>query len=89
MTEPYNYNGVDMITIATPIVRDGQVKAVIGAYVSYEKLSDFEIDQSNYPSLMVYLYSDEEKIAFGSVSDEDIGKSLSDVTPNQEELNAV
>lgn len=89
VTEPYNYNGVDMITIATPIVRDGQVKAVIGAYVSYEKLSDFEIDQSNYPSLMVYLYSDEEKIAFGSVSDEDIGKSLSDVTPNQEELNAV
>lgn len=62
VTEPYNYNGVDMITIATPIVRDGQVKAVIGAYVSYEKLSDFEIDQSNYPSLMVYLYSDEEKL---------------------------
>ncbi len=89
VTEPYNYNGVDMITIATPIVRDGQVKAVIGAYVSYEKLSDFEIDQSNYPSLMVYLYSDEEKIVFGSVSDEDVGKSLSDVTPNLEELNTV
>lgn len=89
VTDPYNFDGVDMITIAAPIIRDGEVKAVIGADISYASLSNFEVDLTDYPSLVLSLYNDEEIMVYASGSTQDIGKSMSEFTPNQNELQAI
>lgn len=89
VTEPYEYNGVSMVSYASPIIHDNELQGVVMADIKVSNFDKVETTNENYPSMYSTIYNAEGMIVYDSESKEDIGKMLSEFTPIAEELAAI
>ncbi len=89
VTDPYDYNGISMVSYASPIIHNNDMKGVVMADINVSNFDKVETTNEDYPSMYCTIYNANEKIIYDSESKEDIGKSLSDFTPNAKELKAI
>lgn len=84
LTDPFNYKGTMMSTIAFPIMNGDQVIGVILADINVSNFSKIKTTDSKYPSMYVDIYTEGNMIAFDSISSDSIGKKLEDLIPSSE-----
>ncbi len=89
VTDPYEYNGVTMVSYATPILHQGSLKGVVMADINVNNFSKVNATNAKYPSMYATIYDHAETIIYDSEDSEDIGKSLANFTPNQGDLAAI
>ena len=84
LTDPFDYKGTMMSTIAFPIMNGDQVIGVILADINVSNFSKIKTTDSKYPSMYVDIYTEGNMIAFDSKSSDSIGKKLEDLIPSSE-----
>lgn len=89
VTDPYDYNGVSMVSYASPVIKDGQVRGIVMADIKVSNFDKVETKNENYPSMYSTIYNANELIIYDSESKDDIGKTLADFTPNADDLKAI
>lgn len=89
VTEPYDYNGVSMVSYASPIIHAEVLRGIVMADIKVSNFDKVETKNSNYPSMYSTIYNSAEKIIYDSESKDDIGRMLSDFTPVAKELKAI
>ncbi|MCI8666613.1 MAG: HAMP domain-containing protein [Dorea sp.] len=89
VTDPYDYNGVSMVSYASPVIHNSELKGVVVADINVSNFDKVETTNEDYPSMYCTIYNANEMIIYDSEAKEDIGKSLSDFTPNAKELKAI
>lgn len=89
VTDPYDYEGVSIVTFASPIIHNSDMKGVVMADINVSNFDKVETTNEDYPSMYCTIYNANELIIYDSEAKEDIGKSLSDFTPDAKELKAI
>lgn len=89
ITEPYDYNGVSMVSYASPIIHGDVLRGIVMADIKVSNFDKVETTSENYPSMYSTIYNAEEKIIYDSESKEDIGRTLSEFTPDAKDLAAI
>lgn len=84
LTDPFNYKGTMMSTIAYPIMNGDHVIGVILADINVSNFSRIKTTDAKYPSMYVDIYTEGNMIAFDSKSGDNIGKKLEDLIPPSE-----
>ena len=84
LTDPFNYKGTMMSTIAYPIMNGDHVIGVILADINVSNFSRIKTTDSKYSSMYVDIYTEGNMIAFDSKSSDNIGKKLEDLIPSSE-----
>lgn len=86
ITDPYQDQGVTMITVAYPFFFQEELKGVIAANVNVENFSNVETENEKYPSMYSVVYSHNYVIAFDSENIETIGKSMENFFAEEKDL---
>ena len=89
VTDPYEYNGISMVSYASPIIHNNDMKGVVMADINVSNFDKVETTNEDYPSMYCTIYNANEMIIYDSESKDDIGKSLSDFTPDAKELKTI
>lgn len=84
LTDPFDYKGTMMSTIAYPIMNGDNVIGVILADINVSNFSRIKTTDAKYPSMYVDIYTEGNMIAFDSKSSDNIGKKLEDLIPPSE-----
>ncbi|MEG1848128.1 MAG: methyl-accepting chemotaxis protein [Lachnospiraceae bacterium] len=86
-TEPYDYDGVQMITAAYPILFEDELQGIIVADISLDTFGEVQVQDERYPSLYATIYNDKADIIYDTESAADIGHNLSEFLTKESELN--
>lgn len=89
VSEPYEYDGMLILSYANPLVINGEVQGVIVADIDISAFNDLSSSNEKYPTMWSNIYSDEGNIIWGSISLDDVGRNVADFTPNQKELQQI
>ena len=84
LTDPFDYKGTMMSTIAFPIMRGDNVIGVVLADISLSNFSKIKTTDSKYPTMYVDIYTEGNIISFDSISSDNIGKNLEEMLPASE-----
>ncbi len=85
ISEPFLYNGQNIVTIANPVIVGGYTIAVVTVDILAESLEDINVSDENYPTLQVAITNDAGKYIMNSVDESVIGSSYFDTIPNANE----
>lgn len=88
-TDPYEYDGVTMVTYAVPIVFEDEVQGVIMADINVDFFGGAFVKDDNYPSMYITVYNEKYIDVYDSETAEDIGKSMDVFFKKPKELAAV
>lgn len=77
--------GVEMISIASPIVFNGNKIGVVVISIALERFSTVKMERANYPSLRFAIAMDDGTIVYHSVDSNKIGENLSTTYQNPED----
>lgn len=86
VTEPYEYNGVTMVSYANPVMYNAQLKGVVMGDIKVNNFDKVNTSSETFPSMYCTIYNQSEVIIYDSEDKADIGKKLADFTPNSTEL---
>ncbi len=89
VTDPYDYNGINMVSYASPVFHNDELQGIVVADIKASNFDRLDTTDEKYPSMYCTIYNANEKIIYDSEAAEDIGKSLSDFTPDEGELKAI
>lgn len=89
VTEPYDYNGVSMVSYASPVMNGSDLRGIVMADIKVSNFDKVETTNENYPSMYSTIYNADGMIVYDSEDKEDIGKMLGDFTPNADDLKAI
>lgn len=78
-TEPYEDQGIKVVSAAFPIVYDGKTMGVIVVDINIDTFSKLNSSDSKYKSMYVDVYNTNGTMVFDSESDEYVGKKLSEL----------
>ncbi|WP_394526289.1 methyl-accepting chemotaxis protein [Lacrimispora sp. JR3] len=84
ITDPFDYKGTMMSTVAFPIMKGDNVIGVVLADISLSNFSKIKTTDSKYPTMYVDIYTEGNIITFDSKSSDNIGKKLEDIIPASE-----
>lgn len=84
ITDPINYKGTMMSTIAYPIMKGDNVIGVVLADISLSNFSKIKTTDAKYPTMYVDIYTEDNIISFDSKSSDNIGKKLEEMLPASE-----
>lgn len=88
-TEPYDFNGTKVVTYAVPILSEGELQGVVMADIKVENFNKVDATSDRYPSMYATIYDDKGIIIYDSEDLANAGRSLSEFTPNQNDLTAL
>lgn len=77
-TDPYEDQGIMMVTYCVPIVYNNELKGVITADINVTNFSKVFSEDKNYPSKYITVLNENEKVVYDSESEDNVGASLSD-----------
>lgn len=77
-TDPYEDQGIIMVTYSVPIVYNGKLQAIITADINVTNFSKVFSPDENYKTKYVTVLNDNNIVVYDSESDESIGGQLSD-----------
>ena len=83
-TEPYEDQGINMVSAAFPIVYNNETQGVILVDININSFSSLRSTDSKYPSMYVDIYNSDGIIIYDSESDEYIGQSLQDLISSKD-----
>lgn len=78
-TEPYEDQGITMVSASFPIVYNNETQGVILVDINVDSFSSLRSSDSKYPSMYVDIYNADGMMIYDSESDEYIGQSLQDL----------
>lgn len=81
ITDPFDYKGTMMSTVAYPIMKGDNVIGVVLADISLANFSKIKTTDAKYPTMYVDIYTEGNIISFDSKSNDNIGKKLDDMLP--------
>jgi methyl-accepting chemotaxis protein len=84
ITDPFDYKGTMMSTVAYPIMKGDNVIGVVLADISLANFSKIKTTDAKYPTMYVDIYTEDNIISFDSKSSDNIGKKLEDMLPSSE-----
>lgn len=84
LTDPFDYKGTMMSTIAYPINHGDKVIGVILADINVSNFNRIKTSDAKYPSMYVDIYTQGNMIAYDSKSSDNITKKLEDLIPSSE-----
>ncbi|WP_077611271.1 methyl-accepting chemotaxis protein [Clostridium sp. Marseille-P2415] len=84
ITDPFDYKGTMMSTVAFPIMEGDQVIGVILADINVSNFSKIKTSDEKYQTMYVDIYTEGNMIAYDSQSSDNIGKKLEDLIPASE-----
>ncbi len=76
-TEPYEDQGIKMVSAAFPIVNKGKTQGVVVVDINIDTFSKLNTSDSKYKSMYVDVYNANGTMVFDSESDEYVGQKLS------------
>ena len=89
VTDPYEYNGVTMVSYASPILYNNELKGVVMGDIKVNNFDKVDITSATFPSLYCTIYNQAGVIIYDSEDKADIGRTMSEFTPNASELAAI
>jgi methyl-accepting chemotaxis protein len=81
ITDPFDYKGTMMSTVAFPIMKGDNVIGVVLADISLSNFSKIKTTDAKYPTMYVDIYTEGNIISFDSKSTDNIGKKLEEMLP--------
>ncbi|MBU5478381.1 HAMP domain-containing protein [Eubacterium sp. MSJ-13] len=78
-TDPYEDQGITMVTASFPIVYDGETKGIIVVDINIETFSKLNSSDSKYPSMYVDVYNANSTMVYDSESNDYVGQKLSEL----------
>ncbi|MEG2074011.1 MAG: hypothetical protein RRY54_04535, partial [Angelakisella sp.] len=88
-TDPYEHEGITMVTISNPVVVDGKVKCVISADVNVTNFDKLEMVNGRYPTMYSTVYNENGIITYDTDDINDVGRYVGDFFANKSELDTV
>lgn len=88
-TDPYEYEGVTMITASTPIIVNGEVKGVVAADINIEHFNKIDSEDENFPSMRASILSDSGALVYDSISNDHVGDNYSQFYKDQAEYEKI
>lgn len=86
VTEPYEYEGITMVTYASPILYGNEFKGVVMSDINVTNFSKVDSTNEQYPTMYATIYDSNGIIVYDSEDIGNVGKSLSEFMPIQSEL---
>ncbi|RKD29316.1 methyl-accepting chemotaxis protein [Lacrimispora algidixylanolytica] len=84
ITDPFDYKGTMMSTVAYPIMKGDNVIGVVLADISLANFSKIKTTDAKYRTMYVDIYTEGNIISFDSKSSDNIGKKLEEMLPASE-----
>lgn len=78
-TDPYEDQGVKMVTAAFPIIYKEEVQGVVVVDINVENFSKLDAKNANYPSMYVDVLTQDSTMVYDSESTEYVGQKLSEL----------
>jgi len=89
VTDPYEQNGVTLLSYSKPILSGGELKGVVIVDINVTNFDKVDSSSDSYPSMYSTIYNSNGMIIYDSEDSADIGRMLSDFMPVQSELSNV
>lgn len=89
VTSPYDSNGTKMVSYASPIIYNNEIKGVVMADINVSNFNKVQATSNRYPSMYATIYDEDGQIIYDSDDIANVGKTMADFTPNQAELSSV
>ncbi len=89
VTDPYEYEGETIITYASPIILNNEVIGVVMADIDISKFDQIQTTNESYPSMYCTIYDNKETVVYDSETRNDIGRKVSDFTPDPQEYQSI
>ncbi|MFV0518289.1 MAG: methyl-accepting chemotaxis protein [Aminipila sp.] len=89
LSETYEYEGINMITVSQPILVGGKAVGVVTADIDINVFSAFNLDREDkYSTIDFDILSDRYNVIYDPDNSENVGKNLSQDYSNDKELSS-
>lgn len=89
ITEPYEHNGVLLVSVVTPIIYNNMMQGIVVADINISNFEKVQSKSDRYASLYATIYDSKGSIVYDSDDLANIGKTMADFHFYPEELAAV
>ncbi len=89
VTSPYEYNGDQIVSYASPIVYNNEIWGVISADIRIRNFDRIDTTSETYPSMYATIFDSSGLVIYDSDPTAGSGQTLADFTPDTEELSAM
>lgn len=89
VTEPYDFDGRQMIAYAIPILYKDNLQGVVMANVGIDNFAKVDASNEDYPSMYATIYDSKGDIVYDSENPANIGKNIGSFTPDADDLTSL
>ncbi len=89
VTEPFEYNGVKMVTYADPILHNNELQGVIMADINIDHFDKVNATSERYASMYAIIYNSQGKVIYDSADAENVGKGIEEFVSADAERTAI
>lgn len=89
VTDPYEYNGMQIITYSKPIIYNGTVKGVAVADIKTDNFNRIDASSENFPSMYAIIYDNNGLLVYDNRSTDTVGHAMNEFITNPDEYAAV
>lgn len=90
-TEPYDFEGVKMVSGCYPIIFNGKSQGVVSVDINVSNFNQFAVSTAEYPTLFNEILTDKSTVVFDStgLSGEYVGMNTSDFIKNSADVKRI
>lgn len=89
VTDPYEYNGMQIITYSKPIIYNGTVKGVAVADIKMDNFNRIDATSENFPSMYAIIYDNNGLLVYDNRSTDTVGHAMNEFITDPDEYAAV
>ena len=89
VTPPYEYNGITMVSYASPILKGSEVQGVVLADINVSNFKKVESSNPKYPTMYATILDNKGSIIYNSEDIRRVGKSIGEFMKNPMDIPAV
>ncbi|MEM1485909.1 methyl-accepting chemotaxis protein [Oscillospiraceae bacterium PP1C4] len=89
LTKPYVYDGITMITAASPVIVNGKVEGVVVADINVQNFDKIDSKNENFPSMYSSIIMDDGTMVYDSQNIANVGQNSSNLFKNQQDFEEV
>lgn len=89
VTDPYSYNGVTMVSVASPIFSKNELQGIVMADINIDNFSKIDAKNDRYYSMFATIVDNTGTIIFDSKSKENVGSGLNAFFANSNEYDSM
>ncbi|MDD2992796.1 MAG: methyl-accepting chemotaxis protein [Pygmaiobacter sp.] len=89
VTDPYEYNGMQIITYSKPIIYNGTVKGVAVADIKTDNFNRIDASSENFPSMYAIIYDNNGLLVYDNRSTDTVGHAMNEFITDPDEYAAV